>query len=374
MNTLEAPEWLPSFAIPFFTLSYPTPPPAVPDSFPNSKYYSTGLLDGCLIITIIAVFAILRDVARVYIMEPFAHWKLTRDLRLKHAKAVGRANGKANGHSSPSKTNGVANGNGHAAPQEFVITKAEARHLHRSVIRFAEQGWSFIYYTAQWSFGSYVHYNLPTTMLNPVEVWHGYPHIPLAGPLKFYYLTETAFYLHQFLILNAEARRKDHWQMMTHHVITVILMIGSYSYNYTRIGCLIMLLMDLSDVFLPLAKMFRYLSMSLACDVMSACFMLSWFVTRHALFLLVIKSTYFDALRIIPEAWDPTTGHYITKEVILGFNIMLIALQILQLMWFSIIVRVAWKIINGQGAQDERSDSEGDVDDSSPERESKKER
>ena len=88
-------------------------------------------------------------------------------------------------------------------------------------------------------------------MLNPIQVWHGYPHIPLAGPLKFYYLTETAFYLHQVLILNAEARRKDHWQMMTHHYITVALMISSYSYNFTRVGCLIMLLMDFSDIFLP---------------------------------------------------------------------------------------------------------------------------
>ena len=58
------------------------------------------------------------------------------------------------------------------------------------------------------------------------------------------------------LILNAEARRKDHWQMMAHHVITVILVIGSYSYNYTRVGCLIMFLMDLCDVFLPVRPTF----------------------------------------------------------------------------------------------------------------------
>lgn len=273
MNTLEPPQWL-SFAIPFFTLSYPTDPPAVPDSFHNSKYYSTGLLDGLFIITCIAVFAILRDFARLYILEPFARWKLTRDLRLQHAaKANGHANGQANG-GPYLKANGVANGNGHAASDELVLTRAEAKRIHRSVLRFAEQGWSFIYYTAQMVYGfvsncmnsflktnlifpQYIHYSLPTVMLNPAAVWHGYPHIPLAGPLKFYYLTETAFYLHQFLILNAEARRKDHWQMMAHHIITVILMISSYSYNYTRVGCLIMLLMDFSDIFLPVRPFLR---------------------------------------------------------------------------------------------------------------------
>ena len=75
-------------------------------------------------------------------------------------------------------------------------------------------------------------------------LWIGYPHIPLAGTVKFYYLTQTAFYTHQVLILNAEARRKDHWQMMLHHIITVALMVISYSYYWTRIGCLIMVLMD----------------------------------------------------------------------------------------------------------------------------------
>ena len=94
---------------------------------------------------------------------------------------------------------------------------------------------------------------MPTNLLNPINVWTNYPHIPLAGPVKFYYLLQTAFYMHQVLIINAEARRKDHWQMMTHHVITVALMVGSYFYNYTRVGCLIMVLMDWCDIFLPVS-------------------------------------------------------------------------------------------------------------------------
>lgn len=99
----------------------------------------------------------------------------------------------------------------------------------------------------------YVHYNLPTSALNPIDVWTDYPHNPLAGPVKLYYLLQTAFYTHQILVINAEARRKDHWQMLGHHFITVPLMVGSYFYNYTRVGCLIMFLMDWSDIFLPVS-------------------------------------------------------------------------------------------------------------------------
>lgn len=144
-------EWLPSYLIPFFSLSYPTDTPKEPDSFPNSAYYNTGRQDLCLIITCIAVMAILRDALRLGVFEPFARWKLMRDLNRRKREKLqnGRANGKANGHSNG---HSIANGNGsgHVAS---VSTPRELHKMHRSVLRFAEQGWSVVYYTLQWSFG-----------------------------------------------------------------------------------------------------------------------------------------------------------------------------------------------------------------------------
>ncbi|KAI0722214.1 longevity assurance proteins LAG1/LAC1 [Cerioporus squamosus] len=353
MNTAQAPAWLPAQLVPFFTLSYPTAPPLHPDSFPESNYYGTGLLDGCIIITAIAVMAVLRDVTRVFLMEPFARWKLRRDLQSRKRKKLALANG-----NGAAKGNGHANGNGHARHDVSPVTPAEQRKMNRSVIRFAEQSWSVIYYTAQFCFGLYVHSRLPTDVLDPINVWTHYPHIPLAGPIKFYYLLQTAFYMHQILILNAEARRKDHWQMMTHHVITVILMVGSYFYNYTRVGCLIMVLMDFCDIFLPLAKMFRYLGMTTICDATFVVFLLSWLITRHFLFVLVIKATW-EGQYTIPHIWDPSRGFFMTNEIYLSFFAMLVALQIIQLIWFWMICRVAYRVVSGQGAEDSRSDDEG---------------
>ena len=99
----------------------------------------------------------------------------------------------------------------------------------------------------------YVHCNLPTRVLHPSDLWLNYPHVPLAGTVKCYYLAQIAFYLHQMLILNTEARRKDHVQMTVHHIITIMLMVTSYAVNLTRVGCLVMVLMDCSDVFLPVS-------------------------------------------------------------------------------------------------------------------------
>ena len=88
MNTALAPAWLPSQLVPFFFLSYPVAPPAQPDSFPDANYYSTGVLDGCIIVTAIAVMAVLRDATRLFVCEPFARWYLARTLRNTKRRAL----------------------------------------------------------------------------------------------------------------------------------------------------------------------------------------------------------------------------------------------------------------------------------------------
>lgn len=191
MGSIHITEWLHPFLVPFFSLSYPTDTPKVTDSFPNSAYYNTGPRDLCLVITCIAVMAILRDALRLGVFEPFARWKLSRDLNYRrqqrlignangtsngtvngtrvangkvngltnangaiNGKANGVSNGKVNGNgvgNSKANGNGVANGNGHITHGN--ASAKELRKLNRSVLRFAEQGWSVVYYTLQWSFG-----------------------------------------------------------------------------------------------------------------------------------------------------------------------------------------------------------------------------
>ncbi|KAJ7700033.1 TLC domain-containing protein [Mycena rosella] len=339
-------DWLPPYLAPFFTLSYRTDTPAEPDSFPDSAYYTTGSHDVWLILTCIAAMAVLRDVLRLGVFEPFARWKLARDMDSKRSKRAMNGNGNGNG-----TANGHANG----------PSKKELRHMNRSVMRFAEQGWSAVYYPLQWSFGLYVNYYLPTRIFEPTNLWLDYPHIPLAAPVKFYYLTQSAFYMHQVLILNAEARRKDHWQMMAHHVITVFLMGASYFFNFTRVGCLTMVIMDWCDIFLPIAKMCRYLDCSqIVCDSLFGLFLVSWFVTRHVLFIFVIVSTYTDLPRLVPFEWSPHLGRFLSREYWIIFCACLTALQIIQVVWFGTICRVAWRVLTtSEGASDDRSDEEG---------------
>lgn len=90
--------------------------------------------------------AVLRDAARLGLMEPFARWKLTRDLEHSRNVKVNRnVQGLANGH---------GHSNGHAIyPKSSVAAQKEDRKVHRKVLRFAEQSWSVIYYTLTWCYG-----------------------------------------------------------------------------------------------------------------------------------------------------------------------------------------------------------------------------
>ena len=79
---------------------------------------------------------------------------------------------------------------------------------------------------------------------------------------------------------------------------------------------------------LKMAKMIRYLGLTTLCDVTFVFWMLSWAVTRHGLFGLVIRSALADLSRFIPYVWDPERGHFMTRGVKWMFISMLAALEV----------------------------------------------
>lgn len=152
---LQGWQW-PSFHS-FTRLSHPTPAPQNPDSFVHSSYYNPGRNDIFLIVTCILVMAILRDALRLVVFEPFARWKLMRDLR-RRLLAASKKKAYTNGHALNGNGHHTANGNSNGAINGVPSTPPkpttkQIKQVERSVMRFAEQGWSVVYYTFSWSYG-----------------------------------------------------------------------------------------------------------------------------------------------------------------------------------------------------------------------------
>lgn len=87
--------------------------------------------------------------------------------------------------------------------------------------------------------------------MNLENLWTDWPNRELTGIMKGYMLAQLSFWIQQVIVINIEERRKDHLQMLTHHVVTISLIYTSYRYHHTRVGNLILVLMDVVDIFLP---------------------------------------------------------------------------------------------------------------------------
>lgn len=85
------------------------------------------------------------------------------------------------------------------------------------------------------------------------ELWTDWPQRELHGLMKGYMLGQWSFWIQQVLVINIEDRRKDHWQMLTHHLVTIALICASYAYHQTRVGNLILVIMDVVDLILPVS-------------------------------------------------------------------------------------------------------------------------
>ena len=90
--------------------------------------------------------------------------------------------------------------------------------------------------------------------LNLPNMWRNWPDREMDGLFKWYYLVQFAFWLQQIVVVNIEARRKDHWQMFFHHVVTCGLMFWSYAYRQTKVGNVILCIMDSVDMLLSVSR------------------------------------------------------------------------------------------------------------------------
>lgn len=145
--------------------------------------------------------------------------------------------------------------------------------------------------------------------------------------------------------------------MFSHHIITVLLIYYSYIYNFTRFGNVVLVLMDVCDLILGIAKMLKYLHYTIICDVLFVVFMVVWLVTRNMLFPRLLYAVAFE-MDTLEYRWDPENEYFWTKGTQTAFIALLGSLQVLLVLWFFLIVKVAYSVVRGNPAEDSRSDDE----------------
>ncbi|KAJ2803504.1 Sphingosine N-acyltransferase lag1 [Coemansia furcata] len=228
--------------------------------------------------------------------------------------------------------------------------------------RFCEMAWSMLYILTSWCIGFRVWQTSPYFM-STNNLYSNYPddHVIMPYGLKWFYLVQTAFWLSNIYTIHVEERRKDHTEMLAHHVVTIALVLSSYAFHFTRFGHVFMLVMDFPDIFLSAAKMFRYLGYDLVPNVLFGVFSLSWVATKHYLCLKMMISIWTQGTVTVPleRRYPVYPNSYASIPIVSCLWFVLCLLQLILLYWFYLILKVLQRVlIKGEDADDNRSDDE----------------
>ncbi|KAF9411045.1 sphingosine N-acyltransferase lag1, partial [Podila epigama] len=105
-------------------------------------------------------------------------------------------------------------------------------------------------------------------------------------------------------------------------------------------------------------KMLKYQGYSTICDYLFGLFVISWGITRHYLFPIIIMSLYYGPQKFLDMAWEPAKGKLLNVTTQNAFLAFLFGLEAVLCFWFLMIFKVIYKMFNGAAADDNRSHDE----------------
>ncbi|PWN49645.1 LAG1-domain-containing protein [Violaceomyces palustris] len=284
-----------------------------PSSTPTELLrYQKGYLDLCFLAFYVVVFSFIRQTTTIYMFKPFAKWW------------------------------GI---------------KGEAKQS-----RFTEQGYSFLYWGTSASLGLYVMSFQDSWWYNLEHLWIEYPHWQMRPELKVYYLLQASYWLQQALVmlLRLEKPRKDYYELIAHHLVTLWLIFWSYLINLTMIGTTVFVCMDIPDTFLALAKGLNYMELDTLATGVFAMFMVVWTYFRIYLSAKTLWSVWFQ-FDLIPDhtkEWNPEKGWWLVPWMKYQIFAPLFLLLLLNLFWYYLSWRVLIRALKGVVADEREEDDD----------------
>lgn len=111
---------------------------------------------------------------------------------------------------------------------------------------------------------------------------------------------------------------------------------------------------DPADVFLNLAKLFRYYKWKRTCDAIFVFFTLTWITTRLMLFPCVVTSCWYRDVYLRSNIFrNHLFDHILTRPTVLFETLtspgLLTVLQVLHVYWFMLIYRMIVKAVKSKG-------------------------
>ncbi|KAJ9464269.1 Sphingosine N-acyltransferase lag1 [Diplonema papillatum] len=122
-------------------------------------------------------------------------------------------------------------------------------------------------------------------------------------PYRRYYLTQLSFFLSSLAMQFFEPRSHDFVALLAHHYVSATLIIVSYCFRCHRIGLLVLVSREVTDVMIHLARAFGLLKFTKVAEATLALMLVLWFFTRNLFHPIVCWAAFFSPLVQQHTAW-----------------------------------------------------------------------
>ena len=170
---------------------------------------------------------------------------------------------------------------------------------------------------------------------------------------------QTVLWTPLFQIKWSSTVRGDFREMMAHHIVTNCLIFLSSYYRFTRIGSMIFLVHDLSDVPIDMSKLANFVKWKITTIICFVTMVLMWIVTRLVIFPFVIcGSVVTESYHFLVEKGklDPA----LHEAYFAFFYFLLGSLVLLHITWFIILLRIGWTLVSKGEAHDYSEHKKGE--------------
>ncbi|AET38169.1 TLC domain-containing protein Ecym_2439 [Eremothecium cymbalariae DBVPG len=227
--------------------------------------------------------------------------------------------------------------------------------------RMMEQAYSTFYYGLSGPFGLYIMYHTDLWLFETAAMYKTMPDLKNEYLYKIFYLGQAAFWAQQacILVLQVEKPRKDFKELVFHHIVTLALISLSYSFHFTKMGLAVYITMDVSDFFLAVSKILNYLD-SILTPPFFLLFVSSWVYLRHYTNLRILWSILTEFRTVGDFTLNFATQQYKCWISLPIVFFLLLCLQLVNLYWLFLIIRILYRMIVQGVQKDERSDSESE--------------
>jgi len=214
-----------------------------------------------------------------------------------------------------------------------------------------ESAWKFTFYFISWSFVLYVLLikEEGRPILDPNYIFNEWS-MDKQIPLHYYIIqaVQLSFYIHSlYATIFLDNWRKDSYILFYHHIITCFLLLFVFSIRCHIAATLTLFCHDICDIFLEGTKVILYFKiqanqlkpvLELLANIGFGIFTVLWFISR--LYIFPLRVIYPCACYLIKE--------HINVPFHLFLNSMMYMLLIMNIYWFSLIIKLLWRVLFGQ--------------------------